>query len=317
MKAVVMSDYGTNDVLKVAELPIPQPGPTEVLVRIHATGLNPVDFKIREGHLKELFPVEFPRVLGGDISGVVVDAGALAKDFKKGDAVYFSNPLDRDGGFAEFVTVDQSIVALKPKTLNHIEAASLPVVGLTSVQALRDFAGVKKGDKVLIHAGAGGVGSFAIQYAKYLGAEVYTTASSQRSDYLKSLGADRVIDYKKEDFVDVAQKAGGMDVVFESIGGTNYLRSILATKKGGVVPAVVNPPDAETESLAREKNIKTSFMLLQGSRRDLSHIAELIDRGIIKTSVSKTFALDDVALGLAELEKGRTQGKLVVEILPN
>ena len=157
MKAVVMSDYGTNDVLKVAELPIPQPGPTEVLVRIHATGLNPVDFKIREGHLKELFPVEFPRVLGGDISGVVVDVGALAKDFKKGDAVYFSNPLDRDGGFAEFVTVDQSIVALKPKTLNHIEAASLPVVGLTSVQALRDFAGVKKGDRVLIHAGAGGV----------------------------------------------------------------------------------------------------------------------------------------------------------------
>jgi NADPH:quinone reductase-like Zn-dependent oxidoreductase len=317
MKAVVMSDYGTNDVLKVAELPIPQPGPTEVLVRIHATGLNPVDFKIREGHLKELFPVEFPRVLGGDISGVVVDVGALAKDFKKGDAVYFSNPLDRDGGFAEFVTVDQSIVALKPKTLNHIEAASLPVVGLTSVQALRDFAGVKKGDKVLIHAGAGGVGSFAIQYAKYLGAEVYTTASSQRSDYLRSLGADRVIDYKTEDFVDVAQKTGGMDVVFESIGGTNYLRSILATKKGGAVPAVVNPPDAETESLAKEKNIKTSFMLLQGSRKDLNHIADLIDRGIIKTSVSKTFGLDDVALGLAELEKGRTQGKLVVEILPN
>ena len=317
MKAVVITDYGTNDVLRTAELPIPQPGPTEVLVRIHATGLNPVDFKIREGHLKELFPVEFPRVLGGDISGVVVDTGPLVKDFKQGDAVYFSNPLDRNGGFAEFVTVDQSIVALKPKTLSHTEAASLPVVGLTSVQALRDFAGVKKGDRVLIHAGAGGVGSFAIQYAKYLGAEVYTTASSQRSDYLKSLGADRVIDYKTEDFVDVAQNAGGMDVVFESIGGNNYLRSILATKKGGAVPAVVNPPDAETESLAKEKNIKTSFMLLQGSRQDLRHIAELIDRGIVKTSVSKTFALDDVALGLAELENGRTQGKLIVEILPN
>jgi|LakMenEpi03Aug12_release.lakeMendotaPanAssembly.Ray.scaffolds.fasta_scaffold71439_3 NADPH:quinone reductase-like Zn-dependent oxidoreductase len=317
MKAVVITDYGTNDVLRTAELPIPQPGPTEVLVRIHATGLNPVDFKIREGHLKELFPVEFPRVLGGDISGVVVDTGPLVKDFKQGDAVYFSNPLDRNGGFAEFVTVDQSIVALKPKTLSHTEAASLPVVGLTSVQALRDFAGVKKGDRVLIHAGAGGVGSFAIQYAKYLGAEVYTTASSQRSDYLKSLGADRVIDYKTEDFVDVAQNAGGMDVVFESIGGNNYLRSILATKKGGAVPAIVNPPDAETESLAKKKNIKTSFMLLQGSRQDLRHIAELIDRGIVKTSVSKTFALDDVALGLAELENGRTQGKLIVEILPN
>jgi NADPH:quinone reductase-like Zn-dependent oxidoreductase len=317
MKAVVITDYGTNDVLGTAELPIPRPGPTEVLVRIHATGLNPVDFKIREGHLKELFPVEFPRVLGGDISGVVVDAGPLAKDFKQGDAVYFSSPLDRNGGFAEFVTVDQSIVSLKPNTLNHTEAASLPVVGLTSVQALRDFAGVKKGDKVLIHAGAGGVGSFAIQYAKYLGAEVYTTASSQRSDYLKSLGADRVIDYKTEDFVDVAQKAGGMDVVFESIGGTNYLRSVLATKKGGAVPAIVNPPDAETESLAKKKNIKTSFMLLQGSRQDLRHIAELVDRGVVKTSVSKTFALDDVALGLAELENGRTQGKLIVEILPN
>jgi NADPH:quinone reductase-like Zn-dependent oxidoreductase len=314
MKAVVMTNYGGLDVLEYRHLPTPTPGPSEILVRVHATGLNPVDFKIREGHLKDVFPVTFPRILGGDISGVVVATGSNVSDFAPGDDVYFSNPLDRDGGFAEYVAVDQAIVARKPKTVSHIEAASLPVAALTSIQALRDFGGLRPQMKVLIHAGAGGVGSFAIQYAKRQGAIVYTTASAAKADYVRSLGADYVIDYTKEDFVEVAQKFGGMDIVLETIGGNNYFKSILATKSGGAVPSIVNPPDPETKALAIENKIKTDFMLLQGSRSDLSEISALVDSGMVHTTVSQTFGFAELRDGLSSLETGRTQGKIVVKI---
>jgi NADPH:quinone reductase-like Zn-dependent oxidoreductase len=315
MKSLVMTNFGGLDVLENRDIPVPTPGPSEILVRIHATGLNPVDFKIREGHLKEIFPVKFPHILGGDISGEVVAVGVSVHEFAPGDEVFFSNPLDRHGGFAEFVAVDQAIVARKPKTINHVQAASLPVAGLTSIQALRDFAGIKPKMKVLIHAGAGGVGSFAIQYAKHKGAVVYTTASASKADYVRSLGADHVIDYNKVDFVEVAQTAGGMDIVLETIGGANYLRSIIATKNGGAVPSIVNPPDEETKTLANEKHIKTDFMLLNGSRDDLNEIVSLVDCGLVQPMVSETFPFDDIRKGLIQIESGRSKGKLVIEMV--
>jgi NADPH:quinone reductase-like Zn-dependent oxidoreductase len=314
MNAVIMNNYGGAEVLSLTKRPIPTPASGEILVKIHATGLNPVDFKIRQGHLEQLFPVKFPRILGGDISGVVISTSPDATDFQPGDEVFFANPLDRDGGYAEYVTVSQKIVARKPEELSHVEAASLPVVGLTTIQALRDFANIKPQDKVLIHAGAGGVGSFAIQYAKKHGAVVFTTASAAKADYVKSLGADHVIDYTKEDFTEVAHKWGGMDVIFETIGGDNYFRSILATKRGGAVPAIVNPPDEETKALALEKNIKTDFMLLSGERTDLQEISKLIKNGELKTSVSRALPLSQVPAAQTELETGRVRGKLVIDM---
>ena len=314
MKAVVINKYGSADVLTIANVNKPIPGRGEILVEVRAVALNPVDYKIREGHLQELFAVTFPRILGGDVSGIVKELGQDSTDFKVGDEVFFANPLNEDGGYAEFVKIDQKLVAKKPSNLNFEEMASFPVVGLTSIQALRDFGGLKKGMKVLIHAGAGGVGSFAIQYAKAMGAEVYTTASADKAEYVRSLGADHVIDYQKEDFLDIAKKVGGMDIVFETIGGLNYPKSIQATKRGGAVPCIVNPPDADARALAEKLGVKTDFFLLQGKREDLNTIATLAAQGAVKPKISKILRLDDVREGHRLLESGRTQGKLVVSL---
>lgn len=314
MKAVIINRYGNLDVLEQKEVNAPKPGQGEILIEVHACGLNPVDFKIRQGHLKELFPVTFPRILGSDISGVVKELGPDANDFQVGDQVYFSNSLDRDGGYAEFSVADQKLVAKKPRTLSFVDAASLPVVGLTSIQALRDFGGIRKGMRVLIHAGAGGVGSFAIQYAKSVGATVYSTASSEKRDYVRSLGADRIIDYRTEDFLKVCEEEGRMDIVFDTIGGVNYAKNILATKEGGAVPCIVNPPDNDTKALSEKHRVKTDFFLLQGNRPDLNLISSLIERGVVRTSISTVLSLEDVRQGHSLLESGRTQGKIVLRI---
>jgi NADPH:quinone reductase-like Zn-dependent oxidoreductase len=314
MKAVVMSGYGKIDVLQIKDIPIFEPTTHDLLVEVHACSLNPVDYKIRNGTLKELLPITFPHILGGDVSGVVNKVGAGVSDFKIGDEVYFANELSRGGGNAEFCLVHQNLVAKKPKSISHVQAASLPVVGLTAIQALRDFSHLKSGNLVLIHAGAGGLGSFAIQYAKNSGATVYTTASRSNHEYLKSLGADHIIDYQKEDFVEICQKQGGVDIVLESVGGLSYPRSILATKKGGYVPCPVNPPDSDTIALSKQRNIHTDFFLLRGITKDLEEIANLVDSGIIHPTVTRTLALEEIAFGHTQLESGRTRGKWVLQI---
>jgi len=314
MKAVVIDQFGGPDVLEARDVALPVTGPTEVLVEVFAVGLNPVDFKIRQGHLNDLLPTTFPRILGGDIAGIVRSVGADVQSFSVGDEVFFSNPLDRDGGYAEFVAVDAQYVARKPATLSWTEAASLPVAGLTAIQALRDFGHIKRGSKVLIHAAAGGVGSFAVQYAKHMGAVVYATASAAKADYVRSLGADYVIDYRQEDFVDFAHQHGGMDIVLESIGGLNYPRSIAATRDGGAVPSIVNPPDPDSLTMAARRSIKTDFMLLRGEAKDLQLIAELADHDIIRPTVSRVYELEQIRQAHGELEAGRTSGKLVVAI---
>lgn len=314
MKAVVINQFGGPEVLTLVEMDKPKIKETEILIEVHACGLNPVDYKIRKGDLNEVFPVTFPRVLGGDISGVVSAVGSQVTDFKVGDEIYCANKLDKEGAYAEFVAVEQEIVAKKPETLSYIEAAGLPVAALTAVQTLRDFCELKAGQKVLIHAGAGGVGSLAIQYAKYLGAEVYTTGSSLRKNYLQSLGADRIIDYHSEDFVKVCNDAGGMDCVLEAVGGVNYPKSLLATKKGGVVVSIVNPPDADTLTLSHDRKIKTDFMLLSSSRQDLDIIRDLVDKKIMNVSISRTYKMEELQEAHKDLETGRTQGKLVLEV---
>ena len=315
MKAVIINEFGGLDKLQLTEVDTPKPTADQVLVKVFACAINPVDYKLREGALQEIVQFEFPRILGGDISGVITELGKDVTDFKVGDEVFFSAHLEQNGGYAEYCVVDPSIIAKKPTSISHVEAASLPVVGLTSLQALRDFGGMKPGSKVLIHAGAGGVGSFAIQYAKAMGAEVFTTASASKRDYVKSLGADHVIDYSKEDFVKVAQDAGGIDITFETVGGENYAKSVLATNQSGSIPCIVNPPDADVKELADQKNIKTDFMLLTGIRKDLEEIASLVDQGKIKPTVSQVLALEEVRKGHELIQSGRTQGKLVIKIV--
>lgn len=312
MKAVVIEDFGSLEQLKYVDLAKPNPAAGQILVKVEASGLNPVDEKLREGHLADLVTMTFPRVLGGDVSGVVESVGEGVTHYHIGDEVYFSSPLSENGGNAEYVVVDAAVVALKPESLSHAEAATLPVVALTAVQALRDFSQLKSGDKVLIHAGAGGVGSIAIQYAKHLGATVYTTASSYNAEKVKNLGADFVIDYKKADFQEIAKEIGGFDIVLESVGGDNYLKSIQSTKIAGRVPSIVNPPNEKEVRLANEKNIKTDFMLLSGSHEDLKLIASLVDEGVISTSVGHSFPLEDAPLAHAMIASGKNVGKIVV-----
>lgn len=314
MRSIVFNRYGSSKELDYVDLPIPTISATEILVNVKACGLNPVDYKIRNGDLKELFKVDFPRILGGDISGVVVKVGLNVKDIVVGDEVYFSNPLDRNGGYAEFCAVDASLVEKKPSNLSHIEAASLPVAGLTSIQSLRDFGQIGKNQNVLIHAGAGGVGSFAIQYAKLLGAKVFTTASKTNEAYVRELGADIVIDYKNDDFVDVCQRAGGMNIILESIGGENYIRSLRATRNGGFLPCIVNPPDEDTKVIASKNGIKTDFFLLTCSKEDLNEMRILIESEKIMPSKIEVLEWGDIQLGHEKLESGRTRGKLVLKI---
>ena len=315
MKAVSISKFGGVEVLGLVEAPVPRFGPSEILVKVHSCGLNPVDFKIRSGYFKDLFATSFPRILGGDISGTIAAAGSDVNDFNIGEDVYFSNPLDRDGGYAEFCVVDHKLVYQKPKSLTHNEAATLPVAGLTTIQALRDFSKIRPGHKVLIHAGAGGVGSFAIQYAKQMGATVFTTASTPNHAYAKELGADVVIDYREEDFVPICQNAGGMDIVLESIGGANYYRSILATRSGGFVPCIVNAPDEKTKELAEANKITTDFLLLSCCRDDLVDIAQLVETKKIRPAFIEALSFNEIIEGHRQLESSRVRGKLVLQIL--
>ncbi len=314
MKAIVIERYGGTEVFLTKELPFPQIKKNEILVQIYACGLNPVDYKIRAGFLKDLFPVSFPHILGGDISGKVKAVGNDVHDFKIGDEVYFSNPLDKNGGYAELCVVNAEIVAHKPKSLSYVQSAALPVAGLTSIQALRGFSKIRSGQKVLIHAGAGGVGSFAIQYAKHMGAKVYTTTSRENHSYVYELGADVAIDYRKEDFVSICQNEGGMDIVLESIGGDNYFRSVLATRTGGFVPCIVNPPDVKTRELALQKKITTDFFLLTSSRNDLDEITKMIESQKIRPLNTKTLSFGDIVKAHEQLESGRTRGKLILEV---
>ncbi len=314
MKAITIEKFGTADTLTYTNMNRPTPENNEALIEVHATGINPVDYKIRNGDLEEVFPTQFPKVLGGDISGVITEIGSDVSKFKVGDEVFLSAPLDQNGGYAEYTVVHEKYLAHKPNEISHIDAASLPVTGLTAVQTLRDFSGIKKGDNVLIHAGAGGVGSFAIQYASHLGAKVFTTGSAKRYDYLKKLGADVVIDYNKADFVEIAKEHGGMDIVLESVGGDNYLRSLEATKAGGKVPSITHPPGEKEVKLAKSKGIKTDFFLLEGIPSDLDEIAGLIKQGIVKTNVSKVFTFDQIKDAHNQIESGRTQGKIVLKV---
>jgi NADPH:quinone reductase-like Zn-dependent oxidoreductase len=308
MKAVRIHAYGGIDVLRYEEAPRPRPGSGEVLVRVHAAGVNPVDRAVREGRLRERLRHTLPLTLGWDVSGVVEEVGPGATRFRPGDAVFAHFDLKRDGAYAEYVLMLEADAVLKPTSIDHARAASVPVTGLTAWQTLIETAQIQPGQTVLIHGGAGGVGTMAIQIAKIRGARVIATASAGNLDYLKSLGADEVIDYRATRFEDVVKD---VDVVLDLIGKDTQERSWQVLKKGGILVSIVDPPSQER---AQALGVRAAQVFTRPHAEQLAEIARLIDAGRIKPVVSSIFPLSEAHRAHEQIETRHTRGKLVLRV---
>ena len=332
MQAFIVERYGKKNALQQAEVPMPELRDDEVLIEVHAAGVNLLDAKIRSGEFKLILPYTTPFILGHDVAGVVSKIGPLVRQFKVGDEVY-SRPDDlRIGTFAQFVAVRESSVALKPGNLSMEEAASIPLVALTAWQALVGRANLKKGQKVFIQAGSGGVGTVAIQLARHLGATVATTAGTSNLAWVKSLGADIVVDYKKDDFESVLSD---YDVVLNSQDGKTLTKSLNVLKPGGKLISISGPPDpafAEaikapwlvrqvmralsfgTRRKARRLQLDYSFLFMQANGSQLQQITSLIESGAIRPVVDKVFPFEASNEALAYVESGRAKGKVVIKV---
>lgn len=305
MKAVQIHAYGGPEVLKYEDAPRPTAQAGEILVRVHAAGVNPVDWKVREGYLKEMMPVQFPLILGYDVAGTVEAVGAGVTEFAPGDAVYADM---KGGGYAEYVAFPATNAARKPQSLDFAGAASLPVAALTAWQALFDHAHLTAGQTVLIHAASGGVGHLAVQLAKNKGAHVIATASARNHDFVRSLGADEVIDYNTIQFEDVAHD---VDVVFDTMGGDTQERSWGVLKPGGILVSIVSP---DTEQQAQAHGKRGVIFHAQDSGAQLTEIAALIDAGKLKPHVERVFALADVRQAHETSQGGHVRGKVVLQV---
>src|SRR5262245_24564600 len=308
MKAVVIHNYGGPEALKYEDIPQPEPQDNQLLIRVIAAGVNPVDGLIRSGMFDKEGKRAFPIILGGDVAGIVEKVGSKVTKFKAGDPVFAYVSLDNSGGYAQYALVPQREAASKPKSLTYVEAAAVPIVALTAWQALVDTAKLRPGQTVLIHGGSGGVGSFAIQIAKARGARVIATASTANQDFLKQLGADVAIDYKKQKFEDVAKD---VDVVLDSIGGDTLARSYGVVKKGGIIVSLVARP---SESELQKHGIRGAALNVEPNSQELAEIGKLIDDKKIKVIVSQTFPLSEAARAQEQVATGHTRGKIVVKI---
>ncbi|MFL5997265.1 MAG: NADP-dependent oxidoreductase [Streptomyces sp.] len=313
MRAVTIKEFGGPEVLTVERVARPEPLPTEVLVRVHAAGINPVDWKTRAGQGMAGMQT-LPLILGWDVSGVVEEVGFGVTTLAPGDEVYgmpwFPRPAS---AYAEFVTAPSRHFARKPASIGHAEAAALPLAALTAWQALVDTAGVKAGQRVLVHAAAGGVGHLAVQFAKHLGAEVVATASEPRHAWLKELGADETIDYTQQRFEDVTRD---IDVVIDLIGSHDDTdtRSVSVTRPGGLVISIPGGVSESLSTVAGEAGVRTSSLLVEPDGVALTTIAELVDSGAVRIEVERTFALEEVAQAHLQGETNRTRGKLVLTV---
>jgi NADPH:quinone reductase-like Zn-dependent oxidoreductase len=332
MKAFIVDRYGSKDGVRAGEMPDPQPREDDVLIQIHATSVNPLDLGIRDGAFKLILPYRLPFILGNDVAGVVVRVGSRVRRFKVGDKVYARPDKDRIGTFAEFISMNENDVAIKPKELTMEEAASVPLVGLTAWQALIERANLKKGQKVFIQAGSGGVGTFAIQLAKHLGAIVATTTSTANLDWVQRLGADIVIDYTKDDFETLLHD---YDVVLHSQGGATLEKSLRVLKPGGTLISISGPPDPDfakeiglswiigqvmrflsyrVRKKAKRQHVRYAFLFMRASGDQLRELGKLIDAGIIRPVVDRVFAFESTNEALAYVETGRAKGKVVVKV---
>jgi NADPH:quinone reductase-like Zn-dependent oxidoreductase len=332
MKGFVVEKYQKKGALRLADLPEPQVRDDDVLVRVHATAVNLLDSKIRDGEFKLLLPYRPPFILGHDVAGTVARVGLKVRRFKEGDEVY-ARPRDhRIGTFAEFIAINEMDVALKPKNISMEEAASLPLVGLTAWQALVEVGRVKPGQKVFIQAGSGGVGTFAIQLAKHLGATIATTTSTKNVELVKSLGADVIIDYKTQDFEKILS---GYDVVMHSQDTKALEKSLRVLKPGGLLISISGPPDPafakefglslflklvmrllslRVRKKAKSLGVRFSFLFMRAQGQQLSEITSLIESGVIRPIVDRVFPFEKTGDALTYVETGRAKGKVVIRV---
>ena len=309
MQAVRIHTYGGPEVLKYEEAPLPQPGPGEALVRVHAAGVNPVDWKIREGYFKGRVNHSLPLILGWDLSGVVEATGSGVEGLKRDDEVYSRPDIARDGAYAEYIAVRETEVALKPKSIDHVPAAAIPLAALTAWQSLFDSARLSAGQKVLIHAAAGGVGSFAVQLAKWKGAYVIGTASSRNQDFVRKLRADETLDYQTTRLEDVVHD---VDVVFDTIGGDTQKRSWKVLKKGGILVSIVGPPSAEE---AAAHGVRQASVFVQPSATQLTELTKLVESGKLRPVVETVLPLSEARHAHELSQTGHTRGKIVLRVV--
>jgi NADPH:quinone reductase-like Zn-dependent oxidoreductase len=332
MKAFVLKRYGKSEKLYLTELADPLVKENDVLVQVHAASVNVLDSKIRDGEFKLILPYKPPFILGHDVAGVIIKVGSRVTKFKMGDEVY-ARPRDHSiGAFAELIAINEDDVALKPKNLSMEEAASIPLVALTAWQALIEKANLRKGQKVFIQAGSGGVGTFAIQLAKHLGATVATTTSADNTDLVKSLGADVVIDYKKDDFENILR---GYDIVLNSQDQKTLEKSLRVLRAGGELISISGPPDVEfakriaapwylqlimkvlsagVKKKAKRLGVRFSFLFMRAQGEQLNQITQLIEAGVIKPVMDRTFPFEQTNEAMSYVKAGRTKGKVVVKI---
>ena len=332
MRAFLLDGYGAiAEHVRLADTADPVPRFDEVLIDIHAASLNPIDFKIVRGDLKRVSKYRLPRTFGFDASGVVLSAGSQARRFKPGDAVYVRSSRETIGTFAEKIALPEKFVALKPARVSHAEAASLPLVGLTTLQGFAKV-GARAGQRILIHAGAGGIGTFAVQYSKHLGLHVTTTTSSKNADFVKSLGADTVIAYDRQNYL---EQGGGYDIVYDTLGGAFTVDAFKVVKRGGAVISLSGPPDRDfarregagllvrvavwlmgrkVYAASEKAGASYCWFFTEPSGDQLREIAGLVEAGAIKPVIDCEFAFDQLPAALAYLEKGRARGKVVLDV---
>lgn len=310
MKAARISKYGDVSVVKIEQVGQPAPGDNQILIKVYASSINPFDAKLRAGVMKDFIPLKFPATLGGDVAGTVEGMGEKVTGLKVGDKVYGQAAVvaGNSGAFAEFAVTDFSQVAKMPKNLDFKQAASLPLVGASALQVIKNHINLKRGQKLFVHGGAGGIGSIAIQIAKHLGAYVATTATGDGINFVKSLGADEVIDYKVQDF---AATLSGYDAVFDTVGGDDFNKSLDILKHGGTaVSMIAKANEAKAERLG-------VLAITQGTKvntHDLGELAKLVEAGVVTPQVAEVYKLDDIAAAFAAYESGRVKGKVVVEV---
>lgn len=333
MKALVLKKYGGLDQLAFADLPRPTVGPDEILVQVHAAGLNPVDYMVAKGMFKPILRFQLPAVIGSDVAGVVVDVGSRVRRFKTGDAVFASVFDTGKGTLAEFVAVSEHAAALKPANLDFVQAASIPMVGLTAWQAFKERMQLKRGQKVFIPAGSGGIGTFAIQLAKHLGAMVGTTTSTTNIDLVRQLGADEVIDYKRQAFEDVLH---GYDAVLGTVKGDSLEKALHIVNPDSTIVSLIGPPDAafarkrgmnffmrfvfgllsrKIIGLADKRQARYGFMFVRPDGKQLGEIGQLLEQSRLRPVIDTVFPFDQAKEGLAYLALGRSKGKVVVQMI--
>jgi len=332
MKAVFIHKYVSADVMEFGDLPKPVAGPGELLLAMKAASINPIDYKVRDGKVKLLIAYKMPLIMGNDGSGVVESVGSGVTRFKAGDSVIVRPDKSRIGTFAEFCVVREADAAHKPSNLSFEEAASLPLVGLTTYQAMVTLGKMQKGQSILIHAGAGGVGTFAIQFAKHLGLHVTTTTSTGNIEFVKNLGADAVIDYKTTKFEDACKD---LDMVFDTIGGDTLKKSFNVVKKGGVVVSITAIPDSKTGArygasvivrgllhlmnagirrASSKKGVRYEYLMMEPNGQQLEEIASLAERQVIRPVIDRIFELAEMRAAFEYAEKGRSRGKVILRI---